>query len=631
MYPSKVKPLTVQHERLLQSLIDNVPEPDTDNQDELNQRSSISELLEKAASLLSALARNQSDTAASSLAQSPPQDSNLDLTNPRSPDTSAQLASCSPDKDTNLEYISSSREQTSLDASVTEDNIEPNQSFSKREEAVLNGLEDITDTRLREQLLEALRSDDIEDIMFCDNVSEPSKRVKAPATKNDRVSVRRSVRRSARFIKDDSAQAGSVFSVEEVPMLPSKMSRLTPQPERDPLRDLPNPSQNLPEPVLKAPSVKKRRYQAEIENSFEDKENSKAGNKKPKGQRKGQRRGIRLKELSPVGPNVFEAAESGEAPVDSYQDEASFKRRSSKDIALPDCVRRSLTGEFVPQRLSLLGDSGSSGDPNDPGSGTFEAQTQNVSARNPDAPAADTLSTETPDKPKAKHFSTKSKTPDTPEVQYLSTFPVTLGAKYCSTETPNNSGAKNCSRESSNTSKARNVLTKNPGTPGAKSSSGETLDTSNARNFSTETPDNPQAKNFLKEIPNILGTKDCSTKTRLTHRSENFSKETPPDKPGSKSFSKEISICSGAKNCLTETPDTTGARNSESAAGPRGYPSPVVNEPSASRKVSLFDDSDEEELISGIFGKKNLSVRKAANRKDAKILLNMAVFDADNA
>jgi len=45
----------------------------------------------------------------------------------------------------------------------------------------------------------------------------------------------------------------------------------------------------------------------------------------------------------------------------------------------------------------------------------------------------------------------------------------------------------------------------------------------------------------------------------------------------------------------------------------------------------LFDDSDEEELISGIFGKKNLSVRKAANRKDAKILLNMAVFDADNA
>ena len=41
---------------------------------------------------------------------------------------------------------------------------------------MLNGLEDITDARLREQLLEALRSDDIEDIMFCDNVSEPSKR-----------------------------------------------------------------------------------------------------------------------------------------------------------------------------------------------------------------------------------------------------------------------------------------------------------------------------------------------------------------------------------------------------------------------------------------------------------------------
>ena len=205
--------------------------------------------------------------------------------------------------------------------------------------------------------------------------------VKPTVKKSARVSVRRSVRRSVRLLKDDSlAASGSMFSVEEVPVLASKLNRPDPvlsttntpqsiEPHCGPLRELdPALSSLHPTPAstntsdVKSAHAKRRRVATIVD---EDKENIDAVDKRKKRRRR-QIKGMLIQVLDTtdnlsqsenLDPHLPELGDQESRRADSLAEQEAAEagsrpgsRKNSTDISLPDCVRRSLTGEFVPPR-----------------------------------------------------------------------------------------------------------------------------------------------------------------------------------------------------------------------------------------------------------------------------------------
>ena len=198
------------------------------------------------------------------------------------------------------------------------------------------------------------------------------------------MSVRQSVRRSARFTKDhDIDHTGSYFSVQEVSVSRSKAAQLQPL--------LDNNTHIGQVPTEKPRKAGRKRHHAAI---IDDKENicedsNKKINKKGRRRRAAFTYTEQLEDecidadalnagwiLTPsasrensgvfsTGP-VFSSWQSPESRQQSLQPttrlssepgsrreslEVSSRRQSIEpDINLPHCVRRSLTGEFVPQR-----------------------------------------------------------------------------------------------------------------------------------------------------------------------------------------------------------------------------------------------------------------------------------------
>eukprot|EP00088_Acartia_fossae_P023855 TRINITY_DN2483_c0_g1_i7.p1 TRINITY_DN2483_c0_g1~~TRINITY_DN2483_c0_g1_i7.p1 ORF type:complete len:665 (-),score=157.95 TRINITY_DN2483_c0_g1_i7:279-2273(-) len=257
-------------------------------------------------------------------------------------------------------------------------------------------LESMKDSKMKAEFLRALEDTDL---MFCDEPitlnPEPPKPRRA-----DRQSTRRSVRRSARFMSHQRNLEGSV-AVEEDVML--KKSKLKAQKARanagqnydDELRGAtesvePPPAENKSNAIEEVidtdvPTIntqlqptnvtkpKKRRMRAELElSSDRSKENNSISHKEVKRRKPGLRiettnlkrdnfKNTAQKQRPKSGDDGRE--ESKQIVNDTVEESASkspplaaVSRRSSSliDISLPDCVRRSLTGEFVPPTAVLI-------------------------------------------------------------------------------------------------------------------------------------------------------------------------------------------------------------------------------------------------------------------------------------
>jgi len=243
------------------------------------------------------------------------------------------------------------------------------QSPSKRIESVeeMEVFGKLEDENLKKEFLAAFYS---EDLLFCGSTSGKAKK------KKGRLSVRQSVRRSARLIRDEAmsvAEEGSYFSVQEISVSRSKAARL--QPIVDSRTE---DSETCGE--MSFQNVRKRKQVASIDNNS-DIANDVINN------RRRRRPGIQFfadesqvddYNVDPLNAGVYEvpsssieAAASGlnsdrlrpdisdhsRLSVDAISPSASHslssRRRSSHEpnISLPDFVRRSLTGEFIPSRL----------------------------------------------------------------------------------------------------------------------------------------------------------------------------------------------------------------------------------------------------------------------------------------
>ena len=211
------------------------------------------------------------------------------------------------------------------------------------------------------------------------NLSKISAAPASAAKKKERISTRQSVRRSARFLRDASfAESGSIFSVMDLPVLPAKIPRLAlrKEPGSTMEADGTNSSSDINGlkvlneihsiPQGKKGSTKKRRLKAELQNS-EEKENRGRIITKTNLEKKKRWKpvvslmfedelGFLLKDSLDAKTNETrwrqitpEPVEDKSSPCAEPNKERLINRQSS-DISLPDCVRRSLTGEFVPGR-----------------------------------------------------------------------------------------------------------------------------------------------------------------------------------------------------------------------------------------------------------------------------------------
>ena len=187
------------------------------------------------------------------------------------------------------------------------------------------------------------------------------------------------MRRSARFLRDaSSAESGSIFSVMDLPVLPAKIPRLAlrKEPGSTMEADGTNSSSDINGlkvlneihsiPQVKKGSTKKRRLKAELQNS-EEKENRgriiTITNLEKKKRWKPvvslmfeDEMGFLLKDSLDAKTNETRWRQITPEPVEDKSSPCAVPNkerlinRQSSDISLPDCVRRSLTGEFVPGR-----------------------------------------------------------------------------------------------------------------------------------------------------------------------------------------------------------------------------------------------------------------------------------------
>jgi len=257
-------------------------------------------------------------------------------------------------KDIPIEGQNSSCEQKDEEEKVTD--IEINQvDFVQQDFNPALILQSMEDVEKREEFLKALAD---EDLMFCDATVLQKESGSTCRKNNTRTSSRRSVRRSARLMPHHD-RIGSV-DVEEDIVEKTVKKKVTKKKNVDVLtKEIDNTSESAPTKSSLV-SKKKRRIKAQIlclQNDGEDKENV------PKNKENVSRKKRRARKRIPTfkfemsdSTGQEEERESIQSdpvvqPVQINIDESlnlSFKRNST-DISLPNSVRRSLTGEFVPQ------------------------------------------------------------------------------------------------------------------------------------------------------------------------------------------------------------------------------------------------------------------------------------------
>jgi len=216
-------------------------------------------------------------------------------------------------------------------------------------------LQSMEDVEKREEFLKALAD---EDLMFCDAPVLQKEPGSTSRKNNTRTSSRRSVRRSARLMPHHD-RIGSV-DVEEDIVEKTAKKKFTKKKNVDVLaKKMDNSSESAPT-KSSIVSNKKRRIKAQIlcvQNDGEDKENvPKIKGNESRKKKKARKRIPTFKFEMSDSTGQEEERESIQSdplvqPIQINIDQSlnlSFKRNST-DISLPNSVRRSLTGEFVPQ------------------------------------------------------------------------------------------------------------------------------------------------------------------------------------------------------------------------------------------------------------------------------------------
>lgn len=228
----------------------------------------------------------------------------------------------------------------------------------------------LEDEHLKKEFLAAFYS---EDLLFCGSSSGKAKK------KKGRLSVRQSVRRSARLIRDEVTtveEKGSYFSVQEISVSRSKAARLQPivdQPPEDrescgemsfrKVRkrkhvtsidnnsDIDNDVRFNNQRRRRRPGIKFFEDESQIDNSDVDPLNAAGLFENPSASIETASPGLNSDRLHPDISDSSRLSVDAISPGVSHQ--LSSRRRSSHEpnISLPDCVRRSLTGEFIPARL----------------------------------------------------------------------------------------------------------------------------------------------------------------------------------------------------------------------------------------------------------------------------------------
>jgi len=220
-------------------------------------------------------------------------------------------------------------------------------------------LQSMKDDAMKEEFLKALEDTDL---MFCE---DPLPKQKAAPKKADRMSMRRSVRRSARFMNHERDVAGSVDIEVDVQVKQAKAKK---KKNVEPLVDDGNelkedaPKETADVSKENQDKVKKKRRMVAQIDLFN---NSDKENVPIKARVNSKRKPTFRREMSTSSSSESdsEKKEEGAAAValdtsviaaDHVTDSSNTSRRSLMDISLPDCVRRSLTGEFVPLPHLLL-------------------------------------------------------------------------------------------------------------------------------------------------------------------------------------------------------------------------------------------------------------------------------------
>jgi len=214
-------------------------------------------------------------------------------------------------------------------------------------------LQNMKDDAKREEFLKALADDDL---MFCHDAQEQRETGGSTSRKiNNRVSSRRSVRRSARLMPHHD-RIGSVDVEEDVVEKPPK--KKTTKKKEAQLKRPDDLSQTAHTQSTLVPK-KKRRIKAQIIclQNENDKENvPKMNANVPKLKKRTRKRIPTLKFEMSDSDREDEKEENIKCnPViqpnqTNTNDSLNLSsKRNSLDISLPNCVRRSLTGEFVPQ------------------------------------------------------------------------------------------------------------------------------------------------------------------------------------------------------------------------------------------------------------------------------------------
>ena len=147
------------------------------------------------------------------------------------------------------------------------------------------------------------------------------------------MSVRRSVRRSARLLKDNEF-TGSYFSIQDVNVLPSKLSQL------DSIEVVkPRPPNN---------KAKKRRGIAILEGEAGQSENRPAKTKRSR-----RRPALRIAIDDIAEDQALSGNNARSSPPDKRLSEKETRVSLGRDICMPSCARRSLSGEFVSPKRYL--------------------------------------------------------------------------------------------------------------------------------------------------------------------------------------------------------------------------------------------------------------------------------------
>lgn len=196
---------------------------------------------------------------------------------------------------------------------------------------------------------------DTDDLLFCGNI----KAAKPVKKDKKRISVRRSVRRSSRFQSNDSE--GSIFAIEEVqiPDRRKKTRKQVPIEGDDEVFEKVEPLNNdrlsVPEQLRHATeAVTVGETVAEMTNKiYETGSRDSVVNSVESGRLSYSSVASEKQSEEACEEALMKTIDKSKRRSSTYKDlSTNLSSSSNHDISLPDVVRRSLTGEFVPRRSS---------------------------------------------------------------------------------------------------------------------------------------------------------------------------------------------------------------------------------------------------------------------------------------